>query len=84
MSSNYFSFYRWGKETRYFYNDIVYINQDKGNMTATIELYHTKYKEVYLTCDSGTVLYDELIKKCKKVLNKDEFILKYKQNKGGK
>ncbi|MCQ2776541.1 MAG: hypothetical protein MJ217_02315 [Bacilli bacterium] len=81
LNSSYLSFFRWGKETRFFYKDIIYIDQRKGNLTPTIEMYTSVQKYVYLTTDSGTKLYDCLLSKCKNLLTYEEFNAKFNQKK---
>lgn len=78
--NSYFSFYRWGKETQYQYKDIIYINQEQGNLTATLEFYTSQGKLIYLTTDSGTELYDGVISRCKNLLTKEEFDKKFQSD----
>lgn len=77
IESNHLSFFRLGKELRYSYKDIIYIDESKGEKTKTLGFFTKHKKVIYLTLDSDGIIYRELLKRCTNLITTEEFIRKY-------
>lgn len=77
FDKKYFIFKRWGKSLYYTYNDIVYIDQSKGEKTKTLGFFTNKGHTIYLTCDNKGELYNIVLDSCKNLLTYEALKKKY-------
>ena len=64
------------KEREYFFNDIIYLDEEYTSKHNDMLIYINSGKWVSLTMDPKKELYEIIKKKCR-LLDKDTFILKY-------
>ena len=65
------------KETRFDYEDVVYIDKDQSERKRTLTFF-TKYGHTkYLPFDKEGKIYDTFLNKCHNLLEEDEFRRKY-------
>lgn len=77
VNNMYISFFRLGKELRYFYKDVIFVDESKGTSTRTIGFYTRQGSVIYLTSDKDLVIYNALLEKSKNRISLEEFKKKY-------
>ena len=65
------------KETIYNYADVVYIDKEQTEKKKTLTFYTSQGRSCYLPFDKHGEIYATFLKKCKNVLDKDQFKEKY-------
>lgn len=65
------------KKLFYPYKEIVYIDEEKSENGHNLVVYTKSGRCVYIPLDRKKILFEEMKKRCKDVLPKDEFMRKY-------
>lgn len=69
--------YKAMKTYEYTYDNIIFINEEYSRKHGTLEFYLSNGKNVLLTMDKDKILLEELLKRCKKTISKEEFLKKF-------
>ena len=65
------------KQLIYYYNDVVYIDEEKSEKKKMIHFYTKQGHVRYLTFDKKGLLYPTMLENCKNRLTKEEFERRY-------
>lgn len=77
VNKKYVSVYKYRKQTIYYFNDVVYIDEEKSLKHKTVYFYTNKGHARYLTFDKQNLLYPTMLAHCKNRLSKEEFAQNY-------
>ena len=68
---------RFTKELYYFYKDVVFIDEEYSIKNKTLRFVMKNGDVRYLISDKKNILLEEMLKRCKNRLEKEDFSIKY-------
>ena len=81
IESKYLVVVKGTKEMQYFYNDVVYIDNEQSEKRKILCFFTNKGHARYLTFDKEGKIYKTFCNKCHNLLSKEEFMMRYPNNK---
>ncbi|MDY4848781.1 MAG: hypothetical protein SO176_00750 [Bacilli bacterium] len=77
VNKRYVIVHRGFRQLIYYYNDVVYIDEEKSTRKKMIHFYTNKGHTRYITFDKNQILYKTMLSNCKNRLTKEEFERRY-------
>ena len=81
IESKYLVVVKGTKEMQYFYNDVVYIDNEQSEKRKILCFFTNKGHARYLPFDKEGKIYRTFLNKCHNLLSKEEFMVRYPNNK---
>lgn len=81
IESKYLVVVKGTKEMQYFYNDVVYIDNEQSEKRKILCFFTNKGHARYLPFDKEGKIYKTFCNKCHNLLSKEEFMMRYPNNK---
>lgn len=81
IESKYLVVVKGTKEMQYFYNDVVYIDNEQSEKRKVLCFFTNKGHARYLPFDKEGKIYKTFCNKCHNLLSKEEFMMRYPNNK---
>ena len=81
IESKYLVVVKGAKEMHYFYNDVVYIDNEQSERRKVLCFFTNKGHTRYLPFDKEGKIYKTFLNKCHNLLSKEEFNAQYPNNK---
>ena len=81
IESKYLVVVKGAKEMHYYYDDVVYIDKAQTEKRKVLCFYTNKGHARYLPFDKDGKIYEKFLNKCHNLLDKEEFMAQYPNNK---